>query len=668
MEVRPEDEQRQDEQRPPADAAARRVDEEPEDAGEERQRRRLRADRPAPRAGEDREEADRRRSSATTRRSSARSRTAKREREQDEARSPSRITARMPGERRGRRRRRPARATAGRSTCAPRRGRSGARCAGRPFSTTSRPAISVSHVSPTTIDGAKTERRTIPTRRDEQDREGARLEDAAEALAGAGFATPVGSRTSSLGGVGVRLKSDTGGGSGGARRAHERIFARGSERLSGPWARVGRDPRRWPAARPADDASSVTVVPDSSVVSAAAAPRAAGRARDRPQPLARGRGCGRDPGLGRLPRPRDPRDRSRRRVEHARRTSGRCRSLGAVACMGVVYWLQAARWRRIADTRLGQRRFVEMVVAGVAVNNVLPGRVGDLLRARWVSRGAYSGGRGLATVMLDRALRHPRARRLPARQPAARDGRGLGRPDRRRLGRRARRGLGADPRGARRTRGGGRGRGARTAGCRAGSCATRSRASPIRCRPSAALVWFGMSVAAWGAWALGRDPRRARRRRRALARRRDLRHGGAQPRRRDPVVTRVRRHLPVARRVGARAVRDRPRGGARVRDLHAGRLVRPDDDRRRGDPRRARQGRVADGADLRLRLAALALTARRRWCPARSRTPGGAAALSRRRGGAGSGRAGRPGAPRRRGSWRRACGRRSSGGTSPSAA
>ena len=76
----------------------------------------------------------------------------------------------------------------------------------------------------------------------------------------------------------------------------------------------------------------------------------------------------------------------------------------AVVCMGLVYWLQAARWRRIAGTPLGQRRYVEMVVAGVAVNNVLPGRVGDLLRARWVSRGAYSGGRGLATVVLDRGF------------------------------------------------------------------------------------------------------------------------------------------------------------------------------------------------------------------------------------------------------------------------
>ena len=74
----------------------------------------------------------------------------------------------------------------------------------------------------------------------------------------------------------------------------------------------------------------------------------------------------------------------------------------AVGCMGVVYWLQANRWKRIAATRATQFQFVEMVVAGVAVNNVLPGRIGDFLRARWVSRGAYSGGRGLATVVIDR--------------------------------------------------------------------------------------------------------------------------------------------------------------------------------------------------------------------------------------------------------------------------
>ena len=78
--------------------------------------------------------------------------------------------------------------------------------------------------------------------------------------------------------------------------------------------------------------------------------------------------------------------------------------LGAAGCMGAVYWLQAARWRRIALTGAGQLRFFEMVVAGVAVNNVLPGRVGDLLRARWVSRGAFSYGRGIATVVFDRGF------------------------------------------------------------------------------------------------------------------------------------------------------------------------------------------------------------------------------------------------------------------------
>ena len=45
-------------------------------------------------------------------------------------------------------------------------------------------------------------------------------------------------------------------------------------------------------------------------------------------------------------------------------------------------------------------------------------------------------------------VRHPRTGRLPASEPAARDRRGLGRPDRGRVGRRARRDLGADPRGA----------------------------------------------------------------------------------------------------------------------------------------------------------------------------------------------------------------------------
>jgi uncharacterized protein (TIRG00374 family) len=152
-----------------------------------------------------------------------------------------------------------------------------------------------------------------------------------------------------------------------------------------------------------DDASSVTVVPDSSVPRAGAVPRAKDvpvNGRSRSLWIAAAVGIpvsvvflvlairGTDLGT----------------VWKTLQDVKVVPLLGAVACMGVVYWLQAARWRRIADTRLSQTRFFEMVVAGVAVNNVLPGRVGDLLRARWVSRGAYSGGRGLATVVLDRAF------------------------------------------------------------------------------------------------------------------------------------------------------------------------------------------------------------------------------------------------------------------------
>jgi uncharacterized protein (TIRG00374 family) len=152
-----------------------------------------------------------------------------------------------------------------------------------------------------------------------------------------------------------------------------------------------------------DDPSTVSVVPDPSVVRAASTPRlpdVPGNGRSRSLVVAAGIGIpvslvflylairGTDLGAvwGTLQNVRP------------------LPLLGAVACMGAVYWLQAARWRRIADTGVGQRRFVEMVVAGVAVNNVLPGRVGDLLRARWVSRGAYSYGRGLATVVLDRGF------------------------------------------------------------------------------------------------------------------------------------------------------------------------------------------------------------------------------------------------------------------------
>ena len=61
----------------------------------------------------------------------------------------------------------------------------------------------------------------------------------------------------------------------------------------------------------------------------------------------------------------------------------------AVGAFAAVYVFQSARWRRIAATpEVGLPRFYEMTVSGVAVNNVLPGRIGDFLRARWLGLAA----------------------------------------------------------------------------------------------------------------------------------------------------------------------------------------------------------------------------------------------------------------------------------------
>ena len=78
----------------------------------------------------------------------------------------------------------------------------------------------------------------------------------------------------------------------------------------------------------------------------------------------------------------------------------------AVACMAGVYAAQAVRWREVAAARHVRRlRFAELVVAGVACNNVLPARLGDLFRARWLARDAgMPGGRALGTVVVDRAF------------------------------------------------------------------------------------------------------------------------------------------------------------------------------------------------------------------------------------------------------------------------
>ena len=77
----------------------------------------------------------------------------------------------------------------------------------------------------------------------------------------------------------------------------------------------------------------------------------------------------------------------------------------AIAAFGVVYAFQSARWRKISSAPAVRLvRFYEMTVSGVAVNNVLPGRIGDLLRARWLGLAArMPAGRAFGTVILDRA-------------------------------------------------------------------------------------------------------------------------------------------------------------------------------------------------------------------------------------------------------------------------
>ena len=76
----------------------------------------------------------------------------------------------------------------------------------------------------------------------------------------------------------------------------------------------------------------------------------------------------------------------------------------AIGAFAAVYVLQAVRWRRIAATpSVGVPRFIEMTVSGVAVNNVLPGRIGDFLRARWLGLAArMPAGKAFGTVVIDR--------------------------------------------------------------------------------------------------------------------------------------------------------------------------------------------------------------------------------------------------------------------------
>ena len=78
--------------------------------------------------------------------------------------------------------------------------------------------------------------------------------------------------------------------------------------------------------------------------------------------------------------------------------------LAAVVIQGV-YVAQAARWRVIADTlELTVRRFYALVLGGIGANNVLPLRIGDILRARWLATSAeIPTGRAFGSVFRDRA-------------------------------------------------------------------------------------------------------------------------------------------------------------------------------------------------------------------------------------------------------------------------
>jgi glycosyltransferase 2 family protein len=78
--------------------------------------------------------------------------------------------------------------------------------------------------------------------------------------------------------------------------------------------------------------------------------------------------------------------------------------VAAVGALAAVYVVQAARWRVIARGASPLAHYVEFVVMGVAVNNVVPGRIGDALRGVWLARDErIATGRAMATVVLDRA-------------------------------------------------------------------------------------------------------------------------------------------------------------------------------------------------------------------------------------------------------------------------
>lgn len=77
----------------------------------------------------------------------------------------------------------------------------------------------------------------------------------------------------------------------------------------------------------------------------------------------------------------------------------------AVCAMSLVYITQATRWYLVSASPIPLRRFGEWVLGAIAVNNVVPGRPGDLLRVEWLARRArMPRARALASVAVDRGL------------------------------------------------------------------------------------------------------------------------------------------------------------------------------------------------------------------------------------------------------------------------
>ena len=232
------------------------------------------------------------------------------------------------------------------------------------------------------------------------------------------------------------------------------------------------------------------------------------------------------------------------------------------------------------------RRFYALVLGGIGANNVLPLRIGDLLRARWLAKAAaIPSGRAFGSVVPRPRLR--RASRSSSRSPcrcrssATPPGWTGSQSEESSSSRCSRSSIGGAVVYTRTQPAGPTGEPGRAR--RLLRDTIDEVASPIGRRRL--VLALGSERRRLGRLGRFRRARLPVARLLALPDRARLRHGRDQSRRRDPELARVHRHLPVARRLGARRRRRRRRGRDRVLAAHAGDLVHPDDDRGRRDRR-----------------------------------------------------------------------------------